>query len=335
VPGSPPIDLATTRRGEVDEALIRGHVVVVDASGVVVAAAGDPGAITTLRSCVKPLQALPFVRDAADELSVSDEELAVACASHNGESIHVETVLRLLGRVGLAEPALSCGPQPPMDEESWVAILAQGGTPGRVHNNCSGKHAAMLAVCVVRGWPVDGYAAADHPLQRAIRQVMGGFGEVDLDVAPSGIDGCGLPTEGVPLSVLARMFAAATADAGFRRCQDAMAARSYLVAGRGRFDTALLAVSGSVLTAKVGAAAVWVAVRRPSGPALAIKLEAGDGTALPAIALAALGGLGWLDDAAAEDPRLAGFRRIALRNWAGVEVGRVAVAPGWVERLAG
>jgi len=102
----------------------------------------------------------------------------------------------------------------------------------------------------------------------SVADVMGALGGVDLDSAPTGVDGCGLPTFGVPLSVLARMFAAATGDGGFRRCQEVMAAHPSLVAGRGRFDTALLAAAGHALTAKGGAAAVWVAVRRPSGPAM-------------------------------------------------------------------
>lgn len=335
MPGLPPAHLATIHRGTALEAVVRGHVAVVDAAGRTLGAAGDPGTMTTLRSCVKPLQALPFVRHAADDLRVSAEELAIACASHNGEAVHVETVLRLLSRIGLTEAALSCGPQPPMDQESARTILAAGQQPGRVHNNCSGKHAAMLAVCMLRGWPIDGYAAAGHPLQAEVREVMGALGGVDLQRAPAGIDGCGLPTHGVALTVLARMFSAASADPGFRGCQEAMAEHPYLVAGRGRFDTALLAVAGGALTAKGGAAAVWVAVRRPGGPALAVKLEAGDQAALPAVALAALGRLGWMGEADLEEPGLAAFRHPDLRNWEGTAVGSITVEPGWTGGLVG
>jgi L-asparaginase II len=332
VPTSQVAHLATIRRGTAPEAVVRGHVAVVDAAGAVLGGAGDPGFVTTARSCVKPLQALPFIRLAADQLGASDAELAIACASHNGEAVHVDAVLRLLGRAGLGEAALSCGPQLPMDEEAARAILAAGQEPGRVHNNCSGKHAAMVATCRTRGWPVEGYAEPGHPLQAEIRRIMGGLGDVDLDTAPVGIDGCGLPTHGVPLHVLARMFAAAATDDGFRRCQDAMAAHPYLVAGRGRFDTALLAAAGRDLTAKGGGAAVWVAVQRPGGSAVAIKLEAGDQTAIPAVALVALERLGWIGGAATGDI-LAPYRRSVLRNWEGTEVGEIAVAPGWAESL--
>jgi L-asparaginase II len=314
---------------------VRGHVAVVDAAGELLAGAGDPAAVTTLRSCVKPLQALVFVRHAVDEVDAGQDELAVACASHNGEPVHVETVRRLLGRCGLDDGALSCGPQLPYDDDAARAILAAGEEPGRIHNNCSGKHAAMLAVCTVRGWPTAAYAAWDHPLQVEIRHLMGGFGAVDLDSSPVGVDGCGLPSHGLPLRVLARMFAAATHDGGFRRCQDAMAAHPHLVAGRGRFDTALLAAAGDRITLKGGGAAVWAAVRRPAGPGLAIKLEAGDAAALPAVALAALEALDWLGPEVLGDDRLVPFRRPSLRNWAGAVVGSIEAEPGWTAALAG
>jgi L-asparaginase II len=335
VPESAPAHLATVRRGTALEAVVRGHVAVVDGLGRVQGAAGDPAAITTLRSCVKPLQALPFVRHAVDELGAGPDELAVACASHSGEPVHVETVRRLLGRCGLDDQALSCGPQLPYDAGSAAAILAAGGEPERIHNNCSGKHAAMLAVCTVRGWPTAGYAASDHPLQVEIREVMGRLAGVDLDSSPVGVDGCGLPTHGLALHALARMFAAASSDDGFRRCQDAMAAHPHLVAGRGRFDTALLAAAGEQITLKGGGAAVWVAVLRPLGPALAIKLEAGDAAALPATALAALGALGWLAPEVMADERLVPFRHPALRNWEGAVVGSIEPEPGWTALLAG
>lgn len=314
---------------------MRGHVVVVDAAGSLLGATGDPAVPTTLRSCVKPLQALPFVRRAADAIGATAAEIAVACASHQGEPVHVDAVHRLLQLGGVAEAALSCGPQLPADGDAARQLLASGGAPAPIHNNCSGKHAAMLAACRASGWPLAGYAAYDHPLQAEIRQVMSGFAGTDLDDHPHGIDGCGLPTHELPLRTLAAMFAAAAADADVQRCQDAMAAHPYLVAGRGRFDTAVLEAAGGTLMVKVGGAAVWVAVRRPQCTCLAIKLEAGDATALPAVALAALQALGWIDVATLEGPLLSPFRRVALHNWEGRPVGATSAEPGWCEGLAG
>jgi L-asparaginase II len=313
--------LAEVWRGDVCEVLVRGHVAVVDADNRLLAWAGDPDARTTLRSTVKPLQALPFVEGGAlDAMGASVEELAVACASHDGEDRHVEVVRRLLGRAGLDESALACGPQWPYSESASRALAERGETAGRVHNNCSGKHAAMLCACVQAGWPVEGYAAYDHPLQREIRRRMSDIAGIRLADTPHGVDGCGLPTHGVTLRYLARMFAAApAAGGGFARCQDAMAAEPFMVGGSARFDTLLLSWAGSTLTAKSGGAAVWACVVRGGGPGVAIKLEAGLGTSLPPIAMEVLRALRALPGSPPDELRAASEG--LLRNWAGAVVG--------------
>ncbi|HVC04666.1 MAG TPA: asparaginase [Candidatus Acidoferrales bacterium] len=318
----PPPVLATVWRGDVPEARIRGHVVVVDAAGRIRSSVGDPQALTTLRSCVKPLQALPFVRLAADRLGADEAEVAIACASHQGEDVHVATVRGLLAKAGVPESALGCGPQLPSDEATARRLLASGGTPLPIHNNCSGKHAAMLSTCAVMGWPLDGYLDPAHPCQLAVAAAMSEAFDLDLASAPRGIDGCGLTTYGTPLATIARGFAAASADSAFRRCQDAMASNPHLVAGTGRFDTALLAAMGTRLTAKIGGAAVWAAVLRPRGHGIAIKLESGTFEAIPVVATAVLQRLGVLD---AELPdALRPFAGPPLRNWAGMTVGETS-----------
>ena len=317
----PPPVLASVWRGDVREAVIRGHVAVVDGDGRLVASAGDPSAVTTLRSCVKPLQALPFVRGAMDAVGAGAAELAVACASHSGEAEHVTAARALLARAGVSEAALECGPQLPFDDTAARRLLAEGEAPRPIHNNCSGKHAAMLVTCAAAGWPLAGYVRRDHPCQRAVTETLEGFLGVGLEGAAWGIDGCGLPTYGVPLQALARAFATAAATPDFRRCADAMAAHPHLVAGTGRFDSALLAAAGSRVTAKIGGAALWVAVVRDGGPAVAVKLEAGAGEAIPPVASAVLRRLGAFPDPA--PPDLALHEEPVLRNWAGTEVGRI------------
>jgi len=321
---APPV-LATVWRGSVCEAVVRGHVAIVDGSDRLVASAGEPGSVTTLRSCVKPIQALPFARLAMASLGASPSELAVACASHNGEEEHVRTVLGLLARAGVGETALSCGPQLPFDEESARRLLASGASPAPIHNNCSGKHAAMLATCAVMGWPLEGYAQPGHPCQQAVTAALSEFLGDGLAHAPWGIDGCGLPTYGLPLSGVARGFASAAADSDFRACQDAMAAHPHLVAGTARFDTAVLAAAGADVTVKIGGAAVWAAVVRPDGPGIAIKLEAGAGEAMPAVAVAVLRQLGVLPDPLPRE--LEPFERPIQRNWAGAAVGEIRAEP--------
>jgi L-asparaginase II len=318
--------LAEVWRGDVCEVVVRGHVAVVAGDGALLAAAGDPDTRTTLRSTVKPLQALPFVAGgAADALGAAVEEVAVACASHEGEPRHVEVVRRLLSRAGLDESALSCGPQWPYSERAVQELVRRGETAGRVHNNCSGKHAAMLCACVHNGWPIEAYAAFDHPLQREIRRRMSDFAGIRLADTPRGVDGCGLPTHGVPLRYLARMFAAASAtDAAFGRCQEAMAAEPFMVGGSGRFDSLLLGWVGHSLTAKSGGAAVWACVARGGGPGVAVKLESGAGAYMPPVAMAVLRTLGLLPSEGMP-AELEALERGALRNWAGDVVGDTRV----------
>lgn len=304
---------------------MRGHVAVVAADGTLLAAAGDPAALTTLRSVVKPVQALPFMAGAAAALGATAEEIAVVCASHEGEPRHVAVVRGLLGRAGLDESMLSCGVQWPYSESATRALVRAGESAGRIHNNCSGKHAGMLCACVHNGWPTAGYAAHDHPLQMAIRRDMSELAGVDLDLAPYGIDGCGLPTYGLALHRLAAMFAAASARGGdFARCQDAMAAEPFMVGGTGRFDTNLLGWLGTSLTAKSGGSAVWACVARGGGPAVAVKLEAGVGGYMAPVALAVLRELGLLPSGGMP-AELEAQERGVLRNWDGDAVGDTRV----------
>lgn len=321
---APPV-LATVWRGDVVEARIRGHVVVSDAAGNPIRSAGDPRIQTTLRSCVKPIQALPFVRLAADKLGATEAEVAIACASHQGEDEHLATVRSLLAKAKVPEEALRCGPQLPSDGATARRLLASGGSPKPIHNNCSGKHASMLATCSVMGWPLDGYMEPAHPCQLAVTEALAEKLGVDLSETPSGIDGCGLTTYGTTLVSIARAFAAACADPAFQRNQDAMAAFPFLVGGTGRFDTALLDAAGHAVTAKIGGAAVWAAVVRPAGPGIAIKLEAGDAEAIPVVALAVLQHLGVLD--AALPDGLLPFAEFPLKNWAAREVGKICAEP--------
>jgi L-asparaginase II len=235
--------------------------------------------------------------------------------------VHEQTVLGLLGRIGLDEGSLACGPQLPFDAAAANARIAARLPPRRIDNNCSGKHAGMLAACVVNGWPIEGYERRDHPMQRAVASAMGRYLGMDLDAAPSGVDGCGLPTYGVPLAAIARGFAAAQSDPSFGRAQDAMAAHPLLVGGHGRFDTELLTVAGSRVTVKTGGAAVWAACLRDGGLGVAVKVESGTDSGLAPVALAVLRRLGvtWPAEA------LASFEEPPLQNWEGLVVGSTRV----------
>ena len=268
-----PVPLVRVVRSGLEESVHLGHVVVCDADGRVLAAAGDPHRTVFARSSLKPLQAAVslarFLEPASPEL------IAVMCASHNGETMHVRTVRRLLRTAGLTESALRCPPSFP----SLPADAVRTGRPRRVFHNCSGKHAGMLVAATHAGWDRAGYLEPSHPLQRAIlRAVRRGTG-VDRPIA--GVDGCGAPVHGVPLSAMATLFARLARpqrlgrlSAEAARALEAMSAHPYLVAGRGRTDTLVMAEVPGVVT-KVGAEALHCAALLEPGIGVAIKV--GDG----------------------------------------------------------
>ena len=273
------------------ESVHYGSVVALNSSGEPVVAVGDVTAPMFPRSSNKPFQTLAMLRSGLD---LDGELLALATASHSGEEFHLDGVRRILASAGLDESALQCTPAKPIGEAALRAYLAAGGEDSRLHMNCSGKHAAMLATCVAAGWPIDTYRDPEHPLQRAIRDVIAELtGE---PVAAVGVDGCGAPVFAVSLTGLARGFGRiASAPPGTleRRVADAMRAHPEWVGGTGpeRKDTVLMQrIPG--LIAKDGAEAVS-AVGLPDGGAVAVKIGDGTGSrARTVVAVAALRRLG-------------------------------------------
>lgn len=327
-------------RGDRVESRHRASLAVVDRDGRLLAAVGEPETPVYPRSAIKPLQALPLVESgAADAAGLTERELALACASHAGEPVHVRLVEAWLARLGLEEAALACGPHPPGHGPSAEALLAAGERPGRRHNNCSGKHAGMLTLARHLGAPAAGYERPEHPVQRAIRATFDELTDGAL-LDPPAIDGCSVPTWAMPLRALALGLARLASPEGLaperraaaQRIALAMVREPLLVAGSGRLCTALLERGGGLL-AKTGAEGVYVAALPGSGRALALKVEDGAARAAEVALLAALGALGWLAPPALRD--LARFARPVLRNHAGLEVGRILPAPGWPEAVVG
>lgn len=310
------------------------HVAVADASGDLVAQAGDPALVTFARSAVKPIQALPLVDDGvAERFGLDDEEMALACASHSGEAAHVAVARRLLGKLGLDEHDLACGAHAPFHRPSARALQEAGTAPGRVHNNCSGKHAGMLALAQAHGWDVAGYEQAAHPVQRRMLSEMARWCDVSESDIVVGVDGCGVATFAVSLSSLAGAFArlagaAVAGEPGPRRVLDAMRAHPRLVAGTGRFCTALMEASSGRVVAKVGAEGVYGALVPDAGLGIALKVaDGGRRAAEPALA-AVLAVLDLLSPG--ELAELRTFTEPVLVNTRGEEVGvvRAVMAPG-------
>ena len=276
-----------------------GSLVALGPGGDVVLQAGDPAAPMFPRSANKPLQAAAMVAiGVADAFSLTPRHLAVAAASHSGETVHVDTVRDLLAHVDVPESALQCPHGMPLSEEAAHFLIRRELQPGRIHHNCSGKHAAMVATCAAQGWPLDSYRSPEHPLQVAIRtELEAAAGE---RVTAVGVDGCGAPLFAITLLGLARAISAmGVADETSPRGRVAAAMRAHpeLVGGTGRASTELMrAVPG--LIAKEGAEAVYVAALA-DGSAVAMKVADGAFRACPAIMVAALRHLG-VDVAAAE-----------------------------------
>jgi L-asparaginase II len=329
----PPVGVLVWR-GEWVESEHRVAYAVATSDGHVLHGAGDLDRPVFPRSAVKPLQAIPLLESgAAERFAVSERELALACASHSGEPEHVRLVQAWLARLGLDGSALECGAHPPLHGASAEHLVATGRSPERVHNNCSGKHAGMIALARDLDVPAAGYSRADHPVQRRVADVLRAMtGLYELPAAA--VDGCGIPTFPIPLGRLAVAMArfghpaelpAARARA-CRRLQAAMRAHPHLVAGTDRACTEIMTVVPQVLV-KTGAEGVYAAVLPERRLGLALKVADGAARAAPVALLALLQALGTLDAKASS--ALAHRARPELRNHAGAVVGRIEPAAGW------
>jgi L-asparaginase II len=263
-------------------------------SGDLLDSTGDPRGYVYLRSCAKPFQALPLVfTGAADGLGLTPEELAVACASHNAEKSHLAAVRSILQRAGLSEEDLQSGAHTPLYEPAAAELARRGCRPRAIHGNCSGKHAGMLAVCVHEGWPTATYRSSDHPLQRLVAESVSRICSLEQDELLVGTDGCGVPAFAMPLANLATGFARLATGEGLSdelaaaagRVWRAMRDHPHLVAGTGRFDTAVM--RGTRLAAKSGAEGVFAA-GSPDGWGLALKISDGASRAVRPAAREAL-----------------------------------------------
>ena len=318
------VALVRVERGGVEEAIHLGHVVVADATGRVVASVGNPGRVTYYRSCAKPFQTLAALRTGiVERFGLQPEHIAIMSASHNAEPRHLEVVRDLLQRTGIPENALQCGAHWPYFEPAAAVVRREMAEPLPVFNNCSGKHAGMLAAARALGAPLETYLDPGHPVQERIRDVIAEFSATPPPDIRYGIDGCSAPNAAVPLAAIARSFAAyvASGDENARRVVEAMTGNPYLVGGTERFDTRLMEVTNGRLLAKGGAAGAHCTADRRSGRGLTVKLDSGDGTWTAVAVMAALEQLGWLD--AEEDAALQSFARPNLRNHLRVMVGSV------------
>jgi L-asparaginase II len=329
--GAAPLVIA--RRGGWTESIHYGHIAVVDGRGELIASSGNPEFKTFPRSCAKFLQSLPLILSgAADHFGLIDSEIAIACASHEGEEFQIERVRSILQKIGLEESALKCGSHCPASRLVADELLRSGREPTPIHNNCSGKHAGMLAVAKYTGAPLDSYIDLDHPVQQRILKLLQTF--TGAETIGTAIDGCGVPTFYLSMREMALLFAclgnpAATGDqqinSACARIWQSVSGNPELISNRTGLDAQIMKASKGRLLAKGGAEAMFCFSARPSatwptGLGVSIKIE--DGTGSRARSPAVLAVLGELR--ALEPGDLLNLENLfprEIRNCAGREVG--------------
>ena len=322
--------LAVATRGDTIESIHFGSVAVVDADGRLRFSCGDPATTTFTRSTLKPLQALPFVRDGGVErFGFEQPHVALLCASHSGEPRHVAAVAEMLKRAGNTTDDLACGTHAPTFYETRGELPPPPPYSPLAHN-CSGKHAGMLACCALHSWSRGDYIGFDHPLQMQIRTAVADFTGVPMEKLQPGVDGCSAPNYALPIAALARAFARLATSEGDHprygrapaRLRDAMVAHPEMVSGEGRSDQTLALAGGGDWLPKIGAEGVQAIGIRSLGLGIVVKIADGSKRGLFPAVVAVLDQLGLLDGDRRR--RLDALAAPTIRNYRGTPTGRVS-----------
>ena len=320
--------LVNTLRGEVIENRHRGAIAVCDPHGRLVHSWGDVDALVYPRSSIKALQALPLVESgAADHFQLSAAELALACSSHGGEAEHTTAVHSWLTRLDLDDDALECGPHAPSNDKAAAALILNHVEPGRIHNNCSGKHTGMLTTARFLEEETHGYIERGHPSQQRWMDAVGEMADQDMHRLPWSRDGCGIPVIALPLKSIATAFARlavpddlpATRGSAIDRVTTAIAGNPFMVAGSGRLCTEVMELTGRRVIVKTGADGVYTAALMDKNLGVALKIDDGKSEAAQVAILAVLTKLDSMH--AAELETLAQRCRMPITNTRGVLTG--------------
>ncbi len=324
--------LVEVTRGERVESVHYGHIAVVGAQGKLLHHLGDPEVWVCMRSMAKPLQALPLIlTGAAAAFGFGEEELALFCGSLNGQDFQVAVVMRVLDRLGLTPADLQCGVHAPSHRPTAAALTQAGQKPGPQHNNCAGKHAAMLALCVHHGWPRENYLDPAHPVQSLILDTIAQLTAVPRDLITVAVDGCGAPVFYVPLRQIAYAYARladALSASPRSHLQEAMATliaaglrHPRLIAGDGRICTDLMQALPGQVFAKTGAEGGYALALTATGRGVAIKSADGHTRGLNPTIVDTLSQLGVLPPEAAA--ALTAYHQPLIKNHRKQTVGAV------------
>ena len=328
-----PVPMVEIWRGPFLECVHQGHAVICDEAGQIVESWGDPQAIVLPRSSSKMLQALPLIESgAAENARLTDKQLALACASHQGAEIHSANVKAWLQDLGMSDSDFRCGPQEPRDVEARDDLIRNNKPVCRYHNNCSGKHSGFLTLTKYLGAGPE-YVELDHPVQKAVKAV---FEDLTQEDTPGyGIDGCSAPNFASSLHGMARamaFFASANPDGDTRQSaaaqlRTAMATYPELVAGEGRACTDLMRAMDHKVTVKTGAEGYFVAIIPEKKLGVALKIVDGATRGSECAIAAILIRLGALDSA---HPLAQKYVHAPIQNWDGLVTGRMKPAAGFV-----
>lgn len=326
----PPLEIEVFR-GPLVESRHLVDAVVADASGALHSVHGEGARPVFPRSAIKALQALPLIESgAADRFGLQPRHIALACASHNGEDMHVEGASQMIAAAGLQPVCLECGAHWPGRKDDVDRLVREGRQPTALHNNCSGKHSGFLCFAAGEGIDPTGYVGFGHKVQRTIAGVLTETTGAVHGADNHGVDGCSIPTYAIPLESLARAFARfGVAEGGgperskaMARIREACFAHPEMVAGTGRADTAIMSVLKGRAFTKTGAEGVFVAALPEKGLGIALKARDGAGRAAEAAVLRLIESLLELEETQVN--ALKGIRSPVLTNWNGIEVGRVS-----------
>jgi L-asparaginase II len=312
--------LVQATRGDMAENVYRGCYAIVDAEGNTIHAVGNIGSKIYPRSSLKSIQALAVVESgAAKEYRLTAEELALACASHNGEERHVTGVRQWLAKLGLSEAALECGVHNPMGREASAQLARLREKPTAAHNACSGKHAGFLTLTQYLKYPTAHYVNLNHPTQVYINRIIADVCEVDVETAPKGIDGCQVPLIGMPVWSLAlgmaKLARPRQLKASLKRAAEsivaAMQTHPYLIGGAGRFCTDVIHHTEGKVLVKMGADGVFSGIIPAKGWGIALKIDDGHLKAAEVAMLTLLEQLGVLT----VSDKLVNYLRPNIKTW--------------------
>jgi L-asparaginase II len=313
--------LAEILRGHAVESFHRGAFAVSTAQGEIIHSQGDITRPIFPRSAIKAFQCLPLIESgAADRFGFTDEDIALACSSHNGEAEHLRVASSMLAKAGIDEAAYECGSHWPERLDDKTTLIKASELPRAIHNNCSGKHAGMLALAKHLGVPLKDYVKREHPVQQTVAKALDDYCDANTANAPCGIDGCSVPTWATPLTNLAQGFAKlfAPGNTTGQRIAKAAQAHPFLIAGTSRFDSKIMAAVPRLFI-KVGAEGVYCGAVPHASLGFSLKIDDG---AIRGAEVAAANMLAKLDCwTADEKTAIETFTRSTMSNWRKLEVG--------------